>query len=54
MFFLVEVAERLQRYIHINHLAPGIDEHKRTTYEWAKVNALEVAKNKLEKLKIEL
>jgi hypothetical protein len=26
LFFLVEMAERLQRYVNINHLAPSIDQ----------------------------
>jgi hypothetical protein len=25
LFFWVEMAERLQRYVDINHLAPGVD-----------------------------
>jgi len=26
LFFWVEMAERLQRYVNINHLAPGVDQ----------------------------
>ena len=26
LFFLVEMAERLQRYVNVNHLAPGVDQ----------------------------